>query len=91
MNIQPEAVLEYNLIKQLEKLKYEPIEIKDDKVLELNLKTQLEKHNKTTISESEFKKVLNHLSKGNVFEKAKILRDKFALVCDDGTTKYLEF
>ena len=91
MSIQPEALLEYNLIKQLEKLKYEPIEIKDDKVLELNLKTQLEKHNKTTISESEFKKVLNHLSKGNVFEKAKILRDKFALVCDDGTTKYLEF
>ena len=50
MSIQPEVLLEYNLIKQLEKLKYEPIEIKDDKVLELNLKTQLEKHNKTTIS-----------------------------------------
>ena len=55
------------------------------------LKTQLEKHNKISISESEFKRVLNHLNKGSVFEKAKILRDKFVLPCDDGTTKYIEF
>ena len=91
MSIQPEAVLEYNLIKQLKKLKYEPIEIKDDRVLEQNLKIQIEKHNNTSISDSEFKKVLNHLSKGNVFEKAKILRDRFALIKDDGTTSYIEF
>ena len=63
MSIQPEAILEYNLIKQLKKLKYEPIEIKDDRVLEQNLKTQIEKHNNTTLSDSEFKRILNHLSK----------------------------
>ena len=91
MSIQPEAVLEYNLIKQLKKLKYESIEIKDDKALEKNLKTQIEKHNHITLSDSEFKRVLNHLSKGSVFEKAKILRDRYALHCDDGTTKYIEF
>ena len=91
MSIQSEAILENNIIKQLEKLKYEPIEIKDDKVLEQNLKLQIEKHNNTSINDSEFKKILNHLSKGNVFEKAKILRDRFALVKDDGTTAYIKF
>jgi len=91
MSIQSEATLEKNLIKQLKKLKYEPIDIKDDRVLEQNLKLQIEKHNNITLSESEFKRILNHLSKGNVFEKAKILRDRFALIKDDGTTSYIEF
>ena len=79
MSRQNEAILENNLIKQLISLKYEKIDIKDDKDLETNLKSQLEKHNKTTISESEFKRVLNHLNGGSVFEKAKKLRDKYVL------------
>jgi len=91
MSIQSEATLEKNLIKQLVKLKYEPIEIKDDKTLEKNLKIQIEKHNNIILSESEFKRILNHLSKGNVFKKAKILRDRYALTKDDGTTAYIEF
>jgi type I restriction enzyme R subunit len=91
MSKQSEAILEENLLKQLELQKYERVVIKDDKDLEKNLKTQLEKHNKTNISDTEFKRVLNHLNKGNVFEKAKILRDKYVLPCDDGTTKYIEF
>ena len=91
MSKQSEAILEENLLKQLQVNLYERVVIKDDKALEENLKTQLEKHNKTTISVTEFKRVLNHLNKGNVFEKAKILRDKFVLPCDDGTSKYIEF
>lgn len=91
MSTQSEALLEENLLKQLQSLGYERVVIKDDKELEDNLKIQLEKHNKTTISDTEFKRVLNHLNKGNVFEKAKILRDKFVLICDDGTSKYIEF
>ena len=91
MSKQSEAILEENLLKQLELQKYERVVIKDDEELEKNLKTQLEKHNKTTITDTEFKRVLNHLNKGNVFEKAKILRDKFVLLCDDGTSKYIEF
>jgi len=91
MSIQSEAVLEANLIEQLKKLKYAPVVIQDDSVLEKNLKTQIEKHNDITLTDNEFKKVLNHLNKGNVFEKAKILRDKYALSCDDGDTKYIEF
>ena len=91
MSKQSEAILENNLIKQLVSLEYAPVKIKDDTALESNLKTQLEKHNKITISDTEFKRILNHLNKGNVFEKAKILRDKFVLPLDDGTTKDIEF
>ena len=91
MSIQSEALLENNLIEQLKKLKYEPVKIKDDKALEQNLKQQIEKHNNINLNDNEFNRVLNHLSKGNVFEKAKIVRDKFALTKDDGTTSYIEF
>ena len=91
MSKQSEAILEDNLVKQLITLEYEKVTIKDDMALEANLKTQLEKHNDFTMSESEFKRVLNHLNKGSVFERAKILRDKFVLPLDDGTTKYIEF
>ena len=91
MSKQSEAILEENLINQLVSLKYEKVTIKDDKALEINLKTQLEKHNDFSMSDSEFKRVLNHLNKGSVFEKAKIVRDKFVLVLDDGTSKYIEF
>ncbi|MEP6827963.1 MAG: type I restriction endonuclease [Aestuariivirga sp.] len=33
----------------------------------------------------------NHLNKGNVFEKAKILRGRMQLTRDDGTPLYLQF
>ena len=91
MSTQSEAILEDNLIKQLASLSYEKVTLNTEEELVSNLKTQLEKHNKTTLSDSEFKRVLNHLNKGNVFEKAKTVRDKFVLPLDDGTTKYIEF
>jgi len=91
MSVQSEAILEENLIKQLVSLNYEKVNVSTEEELIANLKRQLEKHNKITFSESEFKRVLNHLNKGNVFEKAKILRDKFVLPMDDGSTKYIEF
>ena len=33
----------------------------------------------------------NHLDKGNIFDRAKRLRDKMELSRDNGTTSYLEF
>ena len=91
MSKQSEAVLEENLIKQLVNLEYEKVTIKDDTALEANFKSQLEKHNNFKLSDREFKRVLNHLNKGSVFEKAKTLRDKFVLPLDNGETKYIEF
>ena len=91
MATQSEQALENQLIKQLESLEYERVAVMSENDLLSNLKRQLEKHNKTTFSEMEFKRIFNHLNKGNVFDKAKILRDKFVLVRDDGTNSYIEF
>lgn len=91
MSREPEQILEDNLVKQLVALGYSFVPVKDEKALVTNLKTQIEKHNNLKLSEKEFKKVLNHLNKGNVFERAKTLRDRFSLNRDDGTTAYLDF
>jgi len=91
MTTQSEQLLENNLMHQLTTLGYEQVAIPTEADLYSNLKEQLQIHNKLTFSENEFTKVLNHLNKGSIFEKAKTLRDKFQLTKDDGTTAYIEF
>jgi type I restriction enzyme R subunit len=91
MTTQSEQTLENTLITQLQEMKYERVRIKDEKDLLVNLKAQLEKHNKIKLSGKEFTKVLNHLNKGNVHDRAKILRDTMHLVRDDGKSAYIEF
>ncbi len=88
---QSEQELEQNLIQRLMGLGYEPVTIRNAEDLRNNLKTQLEKHNNTQFTPEEFKRVLNHLDKGNVFDRADRLRDRMELPRDDGTTTYLEF
>lgn len=88
---QPELVLEEQLIGQLQKLGYGLVYLKDENELISNLKTQLEKHNKITFSDKEFERVMNLLSKGSVFEKAKSLREKQHIVRDNGDNLYFEF
>ncbi len=90
MTTQSEYILEENLVKQLVGLGYKKVAIKDEVDLISNLKTQLEKHNNCSLSKAEFKQVLNDLSKGNIYERAKILRDKITYDKDDGSTGYLE-
>ncbi|KAA1245841.1 type I restriction endonuclease subunit R [Aquimarina sp. RZ0] len=90
MTTQPEYILEENLVQQLVDLGYKKVVIKDEDDLITNLKTQLEKHNNCSLSEGEFKQVLNDLSKGNIYERAKTLRDKITYAKDDGSTGYLE-
>ena len=91
MATQSEQVLEQNLITQLNSLGHKSVTIKDETDLLANLKLQLEKHNKITLSDKEFSKVLNHINKGNVFEKARILRDKMQFEKDNGEVAYIEF
>ncbi|MDB0601589.1 type I restriction endonuclease subunit R [Tenacibaculum maritimum] len=91
MTTQPEQVLENNLVSQLIGLGHKSVTIKTEDDLVNNLKTQLEKHNKTTFTTSEFERVLIHLSKGNIFDKAKTLRDKYVLLKDNGEKAYIEF
>jgi type I restriction enzyme R subunit len=88
---QPEQILEEQLVEQLQKLNYSLVLIRDEKELIANLKSQLEKHNNISFSAKEFEKVLNILSKGSVFEKAKTLREKQHIVRDNGDNLYFEF
>ncbi len=90
MNTQTEQQLEYALIDQLQTLGWDRVSIPDEDALIANLKTQLEIHNKTTLSDYEFKQILNKISRGNIFEKAKILRHKVDFTRDDGKTGYIE-
>lgn len=90
MTVQPESILETELVKQLTLLGYAPVVIKDENDLLANLKKQLEKHNNIRLSDKEFAQVLNKLNKGNVFERSKILRDKILYNKDNGDAGYLE-
>lgn len=91
METQPEISLEKNLISQLHEMKYERVVINDESTLLTNLKNKLEQHNNITFSDKEFDKILNHLNKGSVFDRAKILRDRMHLVRDDNSNAYIEF
>ena len=91
MSTQSEAKLEADLIQQLIDKNYDSIRIDNETELKANLKTQLEALNSLSFTEKEFSRVLNHLNKGNVFDRAKILRDKMQLTKDDGTSVYLDF
>ena len=90
MTTESEQTLENNLIAQLETLGFERVRIDDEDALVANLQRQLEKHNKTSLSDGEFKQVLNKLARSNIFGKAKILRDKVDYIKDDGDTGYIE-
>ncbi|WP_348799352.1 type I restriction endonuclease subunit R [Flavobacterium adhaerens] len=90
--MQSEQFLEEQFIAQLQKLGYKYIVIGNEKGLLENLKSQLEKHNHIQFSDAEFEKVLNILSKGSVYEKAKTLREKkHHIIRDNGDNLYFEF
>lgn len=91
MTTQPEQLLENNLVAQLQLLGYSYVTIADEKDLLANLKNQLEKHNGIQLTAKEFDRVLNILSKGSIFDKAKILREKQHIVRDNGDSLYFEF
>ena len=91
MSKQPELILEEQLIAKLQELGYALVHIQNETELIDNLKVHLEKHNHITFSDKEFDKVLNILSKGSVFEKAKTLREKQHIIRDNGDNLYFEF
>lgn len=90
MTTQPEAILENNLVNQLERLGYKGVAIRDERDLLANLKTQLEKHNEVVLSDHDFRQILNFIGKGNVFERARILRDRVPYTNEDGENRTVE-
>lgn len=90
MNTQPEQILENNLIDQLVTLGYKKVAIHDEADLLINLKRQLEVHNKVSLTDKDFSQILNYINKGNIFERAKILRDRVPYLNEQGETKTIE-
>lgn len=89
---QSEYALEAALIDQLKGMEYAFVRIDDEAAMLANLKRQLEIHNAgISLSKPEFERILNHLNTGSVFERAKILRDKFALKRDNNEMAYISF
>ncbi len=93
MATQSEHALEEDLIAQLVDMEYARVRIDDEAVMLANLKRQLEIHNgNISLTKSEFDRVLHHLNAGDVVDRARILRDKFALKRDaPGETLYISF
>ncbi|NIJ35993.1 type I restriction enzyme R subunit [Sphingopyxis panaciterrae] len=96
MATQTEAQLEDSLIDRLAARGWDRVTLQNEAALIANLKVQLEAHNAgrlngVTLTDAEFARVLNHLDKGNVFDRAKTLRDRFGLIREDGSTCYIEF
>lgn len=92
MSTQSEYALEDALIAQLKGMEYSPVRIDGEADMLANLKRQLEIHNQDiTLTTGEFERILNHLNTGNVFERAKVLRDRFALKRDNDETVWLTF
>lgn len=91
MTHQSEQQLEITLIEQLHRLGFLPVVLEDTASMLVNLQSQLEKFNKTTFSVAEFTRIQNHLNKGDRYQKAKTLRDRFVLTRDDGSTFYVRF
>lgn len=96
MATQTEAQLEDRLIDRLAARGWDRVTLPDEAALIANLKAQLEAHNAARLNgvmltDAEFARVLNHLDKGNVFDRAKTLRDRFGLIREDSSTCYIEF
>lgn len=92
MTTQSEYALEAALIKQLNGMEYASVAIDDEAAMLANLKRQLEIHNKDIqLTANEFDRILNHLNTGGVFDRAKILRDRFALKRDNDETVWISF
>ncbi len=90
MATQSEQALENHLIRQLESLGFERVSINSESDLIANLKRQIEKHNKIELSDAEFRQIQNKLNRGNIFEKARILRDRVDYINDDGKVSHIE-
>ena len=85
--IQSEAQLEQQFIEKLKELKYTyRSEIRDLDSLERNFREKFERLNFVSLSDDEFRKLLQENITSDVFTAAKHLREKQTFVRNDGTT-----
>jgi type I restriction enzyme R subunit len=95
-----EYEVETLFIDRLESIGYEYIELKNYDDVVQNFREQLTKFNadalkeaksEATLSDAEFDRVMIYMENNTVYESAKILRDKYVLTLDNGSTVYLDF
>lgn len=85
--IQSEAQLEQQLLEKLQELKYTyRSDIRDLVSLEKNFREKFERLNYVTLSDAEFRKLLQDNVTADVFTVSKNLRQKQTFTRDDGTT-----
>ena len=85
--IQSEAQLEQQFLEKLQELKYTyRRDIRDLDSLEKNFRKKFERLNFVTLSDSEFRKLLQENITSDVFTASKHLRERQTFTRDDGTT-----
>jgi type I restriction enzyme, R subunit len=95
MAYQSEAQLELNMLKQLEKQDYDPVNINSYEDLVANFREQLNRFNVKKLdgkplTDVEFERLMNKIDGKSIFDSAKILRDKQLIEREDGSQLYLE-
>ncbi|EGN75578.1 type I site-specific deoxyribonuclease, HsdR family [Idiomarina sp. A28L] len=90
MSTESELEMEKKLVEQLERMGYERVEKCNEADLVKNLKVQLEKHNRIQLTSDEFEQIKDKLKKGDVFDKARMLRGRIDVIGADGIPKYIE-
>ncbi len=84
--MQSERDLEEALVAKLRDLKYEyRPEICDRATLEANFRQKFETLNRVTLTDSEFKRLLNEIVTSDVYEASRSLRNRETFIRDDGT------
>ena len=84
--IGPERDLEEALVARLRDLKYEyRRDIRDRVTLEANFREKFEALNRVTLTDGEFRRLLDGIVTPDVYEAARSLRNREAFIRDDGT------
>jgi len=96
MGHQSEAMLEEDVLTQLEGLGYERVSIHTNEELLVNFRNILNKRHEKQLegkplTDAEFNRLLIDINGKSVFDSAKILRDKHLLRRDDESVVYLDF
>ena len=81
-----EQQIEESLIEKLVDLKYDyRPEIRDRKALEENFREHFESLNRVTLTDGEFRRLLDEIISPDVFASARLLRERNSFTRDDGT------
>ena len=81
-----ERRLEEELIDKLASLKYEHrVDIRNRSALEANFRQKFEALNRVTLTDAEFKRLLDEIVTSDVFAAAQVLRGRNSFTRDDGT------